>query len=84
MSFNKNNVGGIFFDLQKAFDCVNHDISLNKLGFYGIRGGFFQLIKTYIQNRYQRAVLNNNYFTSISDWVFLRDQYLALCFSSYI
>jgi hypothetical protein len=55
-------------NLRKALDCVNHDILLNKLGFYGITGGFFQLIKTYLQDRYQRVVLNNNYFTSISDW----------------
>ena len=45
-----------------------HDILLNKLSFYGITGGFLQLIKTYLQDRYQRVVLNNNYFVSVSDW----------------
>ena len=64
----KNNVGGIFLDLQKAFDCVNHDILLNKLSFYGITGGFLKLVKTYLHNRYQRVVLNNNYSISVSDW----------------
>jgi hypothetical protein len=43
---NKLYVGGLFCDLQKAFDCVNHEILISKLKFYGISGIANRLIKS--------------------------------------
>jgi len=46
-------VGGLFFDLKKAFDCVNYDILLLKMKFYGIVGVAHKLMESYLRNRYQ-------------------------------
>jgi hypothetical protein len=42
-------VGGIFCDLEKAFDCVNHRILVDKHQFYGIKGKFLALIQSYLR-----------------------------------
>jgi len=65
----KKLVGGIFCDLKKAFDSVDH-ILLSKLEFYGIRGEFNELIKSYLNNRYQRVSITNkkSYHSSFSRW----------------
>ena len=60
-------VGGIFCNLQKAFDCVSH-ILLTKLEFYGITGTSYKLIKSYLEARYQRVVLNNISLCSCFKW----------------
>jgi hypothetical protein len=54
---NKQVVGGIFCDLHKAFDCVQHKILLDKLQLYGIDGKFKTLIESYLTNRYQKVSL---------------------------
>jgi hypothetical protein len=52
--------GGFFCDLHKAFDCVDHNILLKKLKFYGIKGTALKLITSYLEGRYQRVSLDNN------------------------
>jgi hypothetical protein len=44
---------GVFIDLQKAFDTVNHEILLNKLCKYGIRGTCLDWLRDYLSKRQQ-------------------------------
>ena len=56
---NNKIVEGIFWDLQKAFNCVNLKILLEKLEFYGVEWKFKRLIESYLTGRYQSVALNN-------------------------
>ena len=50
---------GIFIDLSKAFDTIDHSNLLVKLDRYGIRGNANCLIKSYLSNRVQYTEIHN-------------------------
>lgn len=56
---NHEAVISIFYDLAKAFDCVNHKILIEKLEYYGIRNNFKNLFESYLTSRIQSVVIKD-------------------------
>ena len=51
-------VRGHFLDISKAFDKVRHGGLIFKLEHIGISGNLQSLLKSFLNNRFQRVVLN--------------------------
>ena len=58
-------IGAVAMDLSKAFDCLPHDLILEKLEFYGPSAKSISLLRSYLSSRYQRVKLGNTF----SSWI---------------
>jgi hypothetical protein len=61
----KLNPTGIFFDLTKAYDVLNHKILLAKLNSYGVTGIANVWFEPYISHRRQYIEINHKIITNL-------------------
>ena len=57
---NKTYTSGVFVDLEKAFDTVNHNILVEKLEHYDITGSYNSWSKSYLTDKKQTVTIGQS------------------------
>ena len=63
---NKYNLG-VFIEISKAFDTINHKILLSKLEIFGIKGNMLKWFESYLTNRKQYIQTDKETKTALQD-----------------
>ena len=72
---------GIFIDLEKAFETFYHDILLHKMERLGIRGTALDWFQPYLNDHISKCFSKTTFLFYMLYMVFLKDLFLALCYS---
>ena len=56
--------GAFFTEFSKAFDCIDHNLLITKLSWYGVTSISLKLFFSYLSNRAQGVRINNSFSRS--------------------